>query len=65
MYQIPLAVASGPVPIPLGGVDLSLTWVTLTPGSARLGFRATRQDNDRMAGSGRLGHREFLGHQLR
>ena len=33
----PLAVAAGPVPIAMGGVDLSLIWATLTPGGARLG----------------------------
>jgi hypothetical protein len=53
---IPLAVAAGPVPIAMGGVDLSLTWATLTPGGARLRFRATSQDDGRMAEPYERGH---------
>ena len=46
----PLAVAAGPVHMGFGGVDLSVRWVTLTPGGVRLDFHATRQDGVRMAG---------------
>jgi hypothetical protein len=43
LTQIPLAVAVEPVPIPLAGVELTLTWATLTPGGVRLGYRAAGQ----------------------
>jgi hypothetical protein len=44
---IPLAVAAGPVPIPFGDTDLSLTWVTLTPGGAKLSIDAVTRDDAR------------------
>lgn len=50
LAAIPLAVAAGPARLPLGGVDLSVRWVTLTPGGVRLDFHATRQDRGRTAG---------------
>ncbi len=30
LAQIPLAVTAGPVPLPLGGMDLTVTWAVLT-----------------------------------
>jgi hypothetical protein len=41
---IPLAVATGPVPIAFGGTDLVLTSATLTPGGVKLGLRAVIPD---------------------
>ncbi|HEX3193191.1 MAG TPA: hypothetical protein VHS30_25795, partial [Streptosporangiaceae bacterium] len=41
---IPLAVATGPVPIAFGGRDLMLTSVTLTPGGVKLRLRAVIPD---------------------
>ncbi len=41
LTRIPLAAAAGPVALALDGVDVRVTWVTLTPGGARLGYRAT------------------------
>ena len=41
---IPLAVAAGPVPLPVPGggrIELNLSWATLTPGGARLRFVGT------------------------
>ena len=40
LTRIPLAVAAEPVPISLGGAELTVTWATLTPGGVRLGYRA-------------------------
>jgi hypothetical protein len=42
--RIPLAVACGPVPIAIDGLDLTLTWATLTPGGVRLRLRGTGPD---------------------
>lgn len=56
LAQIPLAVAAGPAHIPLGGVDLSVTWVTLIPGGLRLRYCARMRDNGRMS--------ETLGEQI-
>ena len=44
---IPLAVAAGPVPIALGDTDLSLLWVTLTPGGVKLSVDAITRDDAR------------------
>jgi len=44
---IPLAVAAGPVPMALGDMDLSLTWVTLTPGGVKLHLDAITRDDAR------------------
>ncbi len=44
LTRIPLASASGPVPIAIDGMDLALTWVTLTPGGVRLRLRGTGPD---------------------
>jgi hypothetical protein len=44
LTEIPLAVAAGPVPLPVPGAartELSLTWARLTPGGARLRFAGT------------------------
>ncbi|HTX28585.1 MAG TPA: hypothetical protein VME19_16375 [Streptosporangiaceae bacterium] len=41
LARIPLAVVSGPVPIAIDGLDLTLTWATLTPGGVRLHLRGT------------------------
>jgi hypothetical protein len=42
LTRIPLAVAAGPVPLPVPGggraAELNLTWATLTPGGAKLRF---------------------------
>ncbi len=51
LTAIPLAVAAGPAHLAFGGVNLSVRWVTLTPGGLRLDFRATRQRDGRMAGT--------------
>ena len=40
LTRIPLALAAEPVPISLGGAELTVTWATLTPGGVRLGYRA-------------------------
>jgi hypothetical protein len=45
LSRIPLAVAAGPVAIPMPGVDLTLTWATLTPRDAWLRLRAVRVDD--------------------
>jgi hypothetical protein len=50
LAQIPLAVTAGPVPIPLGGMDLTLTWAVLTAGGVKLRLRATGQLDDDMSG---------------
>ena len=41
LAQIPLAVAAGPVPVPLEDLDLIFTWATLTPRGVKLGFHVT------------------------
>ena len=50
LTQIPLATSAVTIPIPLGGIELNLTWVTLTPGGVRLGYRATGQLDIAMSG---------------
>ena len=42
---IPLAVATGPVPVPFGGTELVVTWATLTPGGVKLRLRAAIPDH--------------------
>jgi hypothetical protein len=44
LSRIPLAFAPGPVPIAIDGMDLNLTWATLTPGGVRLHLRGTGPD---------------------
>jgi hypothetical protein len=44
---IPLGVAAGPVPIAFGDTDLSLLWVTLTPGGVKLSLDAITRDDAR------------------
>jgi hypothetical protein len=50
LTQIPLAAAAETMPIPLAGIELSLTWATLTPGGVRLGYRATGYPDGGMSG---------------
>jgi hypothetical protein len=47
LTRIPLAVAAGPVALPMPGMDLNLTWATLTPGGAWLRLQAARPDDGR------------------
>ena len=44
---IPLTVAAGPVPVMFGGTELSLIWVTLTPGGVKLSIDAVTRDDAR------------------
>jgi len=44
---IPLAVTAGPVPIAFGDTELSLIWVTLTPGGVKLHVDAITRDDAR------------------
>ena len=44
LSRIPLATAAGPVPIAIDGLDLTLTWATLTPGGVRLRLHGTGPD---------------------
>ena len=50
LTQIPVAAAAQTMTIPLAGIELSLTWATLTPGGVRLGFRATGYPGGGMSG---------------
>src|SRR5438094_825509 len=47
--QIPLAVAAGPVRLPLRHHDLAITWATLTPEGIRLRYRGGARIGDRDA----------------
>jgi hypothetical protein len=53
LARIPLATAAGPVPIAIDGLDLTLTWVTLTPGGVRLRLRAAGPDFGQLSGPSR------------
>ena len=53
LIRIPLAFAPGPVPIAIEGLDLNLTWATLTPSGVWLRLRAT--GTDRASRPGRPG----------
>jgi hypothetical protein len=64
LTRIPLAVATQTMPIALGGMELSLTWATLTPGGMRLGFRATGQFGSGMSSHARRPYRVPPGQQL-
>jgi hypothetical protein len=64
LARIPLAVAAGPVPIASDGMDLSLTWATLTPGGALLRLRATRPGTGGMSQPRLRGHRVPPGYQF-
>jgi hypothetical protein len=44
---IPVGVAAGPVPIAFGDTDLSLLWMTLTPGGVKLSLDAITRDDAR------------------
>ena len=57
LTQVPLAAAAQTMPIPLAGIELSLTWATLTPGGVRLGFRATGYPDGGMSGAPRRPYR--------
>jgi hypothetical protein len=47
LTEVPVGVAAGPVPIALGDTDLSLLWVTLTPGGVKLSLDAITRDDAR------------------
>lgn len=49
LLRIPLAFAPGPVPIAIGGMDLTLTWATLMPDGVWLRLRATGPDDGQPA----------------
>jgi hypothetical protein len=49
LIRIPQAFAPGPVPMAIDGMDLSLIWVTLTPGGVWLRLRATGLDDGQMS----------------
>jgi hypothetical protein len=58
LTRIPLAAVAGPVPLALDGVDVRVTWVTLTPGGAETQprHRAARREPDaRIAAARRPG----------
>jgi hypothetical protein len=64
LTQIPLAASAETIPIPLGGMETSLTWATLTPGGVRLGFRVTGYSGSDISGSGRRPYRVSPGSQF-
>ena len=57
LTRIPLAASAETMPVPLGGMEsgmeMSVTWATLTPGGVRLGFRVTGYSGSDMSGSAR------------
>jgi hypothetical protein len=57
LTRIPLATAAETMPVPLGGIELNVTWATLTPGGVRLGYRATGQLDIGMPGPARRPYR--------
>ncbi len=57
LTRIPLAFAPGPVPIAIEGLDLNLTWATLTPSGVWLRLRATGTDEGRPSRPPRRPHR--------
>jgi hypothetical protein len=57
LTRIPLAAAAETMPVPLGGLELSLTWATLTSGGMRLGYRATGHLDIGMPGPARRPYR--------
>jgi hypothetical protein len=60
LTEIPLAVAAGPVPLPVpdgGRVELNLVWAKLTPGGARLRFVGTTPGDVSPPRPGRLPYR--------
>jgi hypothetical protein len=64
LTRIPLAASAETMPIPLGRMDLSLTWAMLTPGGVRLGYRATGQLDIGMSGPPRRPYRVPPGQQI-
>ena len=52
LAQVPLAVAAGSVPLPLGGTDLTVTGAVLTAGGVKLRMRAIGRLDDAMSGPG-------------
>ena len=57
LTRIPLAFAPGPVPIAIEGMDLNLTWATLTPSGVWLRVRATGPDDGQPSRPPRRPHR--------
>jgi hypothetical protein len=53
LTRVPLATGAGPVPIAIDGLDLTLTWATLTPGGVRLRLRGTGPDYGQLSGPSR------------
>jgi len=64
LTRIPLAVAAETMPIALDGMELSLTWATLTPGGMRLGFSASGQLDSGMSSHPGRPYRVPPGQQL-
>ena len=60
LTQIPLAVTAGPVPIPLSGMNLTLTWAVLTAAGVKLRLRATENLGIGPAVRASLGDRRVL-----
>jgi hypothetical protein len=64
LTQIPLAALAETVPIALDGMELSVTWATLTPGGVRVGFRASGQFDSGTPGPARRPYRVVPGQQF-
>lgn len=68
LTRIPLAASAETMPVPLGGMEsgmeMSVTWATLTPGGVRLGFRVTGYSGSYMSGSARRPYRVSPGSQF-
>ncbi len=64
LTRIPLSASAQTIPIAFDGVELSLTWATLTPGGVRLGYRATGQLDIGMPGPPRRPYRVPPGQQI-
>ena len=68
LTRIPLAASAETMPVPLGGMEsgmeMSVTWATLTPGGVRLGFRVTGYSGNYMSGSARRPYRVSPGSQF-
>jgi hypothetical protein len=61
---IPLAACAQAIPVALDGVELNVTWTTLTPGGVRLGYRATGDLGSGMSRHSRRPHRVLPGQLL-
>ena len=68
LTRIPLAASAETMPVPLGGMEsgmeMSVTWATLTPGGVRLGFRVTGYSGSDMSGPARRPYRVSPGPQF-